>query len=183
MDAIQVAVAQGPKEEFQKKLFKILANFPSKQGAFNKTLNETVLSLKQDTVDNSNRVSSLIDDAVKQCELFNHLEIENKKLREKADTFHSDLNFQELLALQNTLEIQGVPIKDNINLSTICCDIFKVLNLTLTVNDISNVYRLQRKNAPNNPALLPISILKLSRQMLRHTIINSHKIKSDVTIV
>lgn len=76
-----------------------------------------------------------------------------------------------------------MPIKDNENLFSICCDIFKALDLTMTINDISNVYCLQKKNAHNNSARPPIIIVKLSRQILRDAIINNRKIKSDFTTV
>lgn len=106
-EAIQIAVSQRQRqvgEEFQDKLFSMLKNFQSKQDSFNQTLNETVLSLKQEIINNANRIYFLEDNTSKQADVLNDLKVENRRLREKSESLQRDLIFQEQLSLQNTLK-------------------------------------------------------------------------------
>lgn len=129
------------------------------------------------------RISALEDDTNVHKDLIMELKSENEKLKNKSQALQHDLNFLEQLALQNTLEIHGVPQKSNKNLISICCEISKALGVNLAISDISNVYRLIRKNTSNQSTKpLPI-ILKLSHQMVRDAILNNRKLKSHFNTI
>lgn len=158
-------------------------NFQSKQEVFNKELNDTVSTLKQDIIDNSGRISVLEDDNVKQNDTLLTLRNENKKLKDKTEALQRDLNIYEQLSLQNTLEIHGIPQKPSEDLLSTCCDIAKALQVPLTIADISNVYRVLKKNAPVNATRPPLIVLKLTRQAIRDDIIRKRKLKTDFSTI
>lgn len=90
------------------------------------------------------------------------------------NTYEAELNKQN--ALSRNLNIMGVPVTDNENLTAITLKIFSLLGCELSRSDLTGCYRVNRSNSNRS-----IFIVKTSDFSIKQRILKA-KMKKDLTL-
>lgn len=181
-EAIRVAVQQGQQSSFQK-FENMFTQFQEKQSAFNEKLNDIIQGLKVEIQENSNRISHLEIDSSNSTKELQEVKKKSADLEDKVSFLNRDLNIQEQLNLQTSLEIVGLPFKNNENLTSLFCEVSKALGVDVKNEDISNIYRVKRDINQANTQQTPIIRVKLTRQNLRDLVLEHRKRLPDFSTV
>lgn len=180
IEAFQVAVEKGQANalnSFQNQMTKMFSEFSLKQKEFNQELSNTVATLRDDIGYNKNKIDSLeiiVDAQKKEIEV---AKSDKVALENKITVLERNLNFQEQVQLQTSLEIHGLPLQRDESLTNIFCDIAAALNVAVNTYDISSIYRIGKGDG--NSLYPTIVMVKLFKQNLRNEIIDKRKHKTN----
>lgn len=166
INAIQKAIAQGQEVALVKStevITKLFNNFEQKQMKFNASLNTSIIEMKNSIADNSSRIDQLEFKSDKQEEELGRVKSELAKLNDKIVSLEENIHKNDQALLSTSLEIHGLPLCENENLTKIFETVMKHLNVEFNNRE-------------------PIVLAKLSNQNVRDEIIAKRKKCSIFTV-
>lgn len=184
LDAIRVAVEQGQSNimaEFQKQIAEMFNVFKIEQTEFNRGLNESILLMKREISNNSKKISAIEVESTDLSKKLKMVKTESDQLKNKVDQLEHIVNVQEQSTLLSTLEVHGLPMRQEEDLRQTFIDIAKALKNPIDINNIDNIYRIRRQGNVEVSQFPPTVVVKLSSQILKDKIINQRKTCKNFT--
>lgn len=178
LEAIQVAVKKGQSSllsDISKHMSKMFTAFESKIDKHFESINNAISTMKYEITDNTRRIGLLEVDSSSQAEDIANVKTCNNRINDDLTRLESAINYQDQLSLLTSLEVHGLPFEVNENIVIKFLNVAKALDTDLVEQDIANIYRLKKNGDSINANIPPITIVKLTRQILRDNLIAKRK--------